>query len=80
MNAKFCLLLNFASTWSMVGLIWPIQVVHYPLFSSVGAEQFQEYSEDHQRLITYLVLPLMFVELGTALMLPPVWPCSLKSG
>jgi uncharacterized membrane protein len=66
LNANLCLLLNFASTWAMVGLIWLIQIVHYPLFLKVGEQQFKEYSEDHQRLITYVVLPLMFVELGTA--------------
>lgn len=69
MNTNFCLLLNFASTWAMVGLIWLIQVVHYPLFAKVGSDQFQEYSQDHQRLITFVVLPLMFVELGTSLYL-----------
>ena len=68
-NANLCLLLNFISTWAMVGLIWLIQIVHYPLFSKVGEQQFREYSEDHQRLITYVVLPLMFVELGTTILL-----------
>ncbi len=53
----------------MVGLIWLIQIVHYPLFLKVGEEQFREYSEDHQRLIIFVVLPLMFVELGTSLLL-----------
>ena len=69
LNTNLCLLLNFASTWAMVGLIWLIQIVHYPLFVKVGEQQFKEYSEDHQRLITYVVLPLMFVELGTAVLL-----------
>ena len=69
MNANLLLLLNFASTWAMVGLIWLIQIVHYPLFLKVGREQFIEYSEDHQRLITYIVLPLMFVELATTFLL-----------
>jgi uncharacterized membrane protein len=68
-NANVCLLLNFASTWAMVGLIWLIQVVHYPLFAKVGEAQFRQYSEDHQRLITYVVLPLMFVELITSCLL-----------
>ena len=27
------LLLNLIVTWYMVGLIWLIQVVHYPLFA-----------------------------------------------
>lgn len=66
MNANLCLLLNFASTWAMVGLIWLIQIVHYPLFARVGELHFKEYSEDHQRLITYVVLPLMFVELASS--------------
>ena len=50
MNASVCLLLNFASTWAMVGLIWLIQIVHYPLFSRVGADQFKLYEQEHQRL------------------------------
>ncbi len=79
MNEHVCLLLNFASTWAMIGLIWLIQIVHYPLFSRVGAEQFQRYSEDHQRLITYLVLPLMFVELGTACILWVARPTGISN-
>lgn len=63
----------------MVGLIWLVQIVHYPLFASVGAEQFPRYSEDHQRLITYLVLPLMFVELGTTLMLWVARPIGISN-
>lgn len=80
MNANLLLLLQFASTWSMVGLIWLIQIVHYPLFSRVGTEQFPRYSEDHQRLITYLVLPLMFVELATAFLLWGVRPPGISNG
>ena len=69
MNSLLCLLLNLVSTWAMVGLIWLIQIVHYPLFSKVGDEHFIEYSNDHQRLITYIVLPLMFLELWTSVLL-----------
>lgn len=61
-----CLILQFASTWAMVGLIWLIQIVHYPLFGRVGSEEFPVYASEHQRLITYVVLPLMFVELITS--------------
>lgn len=53
----------------MVGLIWLIQIVHYPLFAKVSPEKFREYADDHQRLITFIVLPLMFVELGTSFLL-----------
>ncbi len=53
----------------MVGVIWFVQVVHYPLFSRVGPEKFSAYSEDHSRLTTYVVGPPMLVEAATALLL-----------
>ena len=60
----------------MVGLIWLIQIVHYPLFASVGVEQFSEYSERHQFLITFIVGPVMAAELISAIVLAfyPVFP------
>ena len=79
-DAHLCLLLNFSSTWSMIGLIWLIQIVHYPLFTRVGAEGFKKYAEDHQRLISYLVLPLMLVELGTAVILWKTRPAEISQG
>lgn len=70
------LLTQFATTWFMVGLIWLIQMVHYPLFASVGVEQFSDYSERHQFLITFIVGPVMAAELITAIVLAfyPVTP------
>ena len=79
MNSNLCLLLNVTSTWAMVGLIWLIQIVHYPLFAKIGDEQFKAYTEDHQRLITYIVLPLMFCELFTAIMLWTSRPANVSS-
>lgn len=69
MSYSLCLLLNLTSTWAMVGLIWLIQLVHYPLFLRVGEENFVQYSEEHQRWITVIVLPLMFCELITSCLL-----------
>jgi len=64
----------------MVGLIWLIQVVHYPLFGHVGEEAFPVYASEHQRLITYVVLPLMFAELITALWLWFERPVAITNG
>ncbi|GAB4510433.1 MAG: hypothetical protein OHK0046_07240 [Anaerolineae bacterium] len=66
---KIVLLLHMASTLLMVGIIWFIQIVHYPLFSRVGVEDFRVYEYHHTALITLVVMPLMLVELGTALLL-----------
>lgn len=79
MMPNLILLMNFASTWAMVGLIWLIQIVHYPLFSKIGENRFQEYAQDHQRLITYVVLPLMFIELGTSILLWPYRPQGISN-
>ena len=71
MNAmvKWTLLIQVGATLAMVGLIWFVQVVHYPLFSEVGRDGFRRYEIDHQRLTTYVVAPLMLAELATAVML-----------
>jgi len=53
----------------MVGVIWTIQVVHYPGFSYVGDEIFKKFSEFHQRKITYVVMPPMLAEISTAVAL-----------
>jgi len=66
---RWTLLLQVASTLAMVGLIWFVQVVHYPLLAQVGREGFRRYEMDHQRLTTWVVAPLMLTELVTAMLL-----------
>ena len=63
------LLTHAAATWALVGLIWTVQLVHYPLFGSVGRDRFKDYHARHTRNITWIVAPLMFTELGTAVIL-----------
>lgn len=69
------LLGNAAATLYLVGLVWLVQCVHYPLFAGVGREQFLEYERAHVARITPVVAPAMIVEAGTAvgqlLWLPP---------
>lgn len=63
---RFLILTQIASTWAMLGLIWFVQIVHYPLFDRVGEAGFQTYEHIHQRLTTWVVAPLMFAELISA--------------
>ena len=65
------LLLQLGATLAMVGLIWFVQIVHYPLFSQVGRDGFRRYELEHQRLTTWVVAPLMLTELLTAVLL--IW-------
>ncbi|MEQ8208408.1 MAG: hypothetical protein RH917_01145 [Lacipirellulaceae bacterium] len=63
---RFLVLTQLASTWAMVGLIWFVQIVHYPLFDRVGEAGFGAYEQIHQRATTWVVAPLMFAELISA--------------
>jgi len=54
--------LHCASTLALLGLIWFVQVVHYPLFSLVGREHFVEYERLHQMRRTWVVAPLVSIE------------------
>ena len=56
------MLVHVGATLFMVGVIWFVQVVHYPLFSRAGLEKVSLYSEAHSRLTTYVVGPPMLVE------------------
>lgn len=68
---KWTLLLQLAATLAMVGLIWFVQIVHYPLLAQVGRDHFRRYEMDHQRLTSWVVAPLMLTELATACLL--IW-------
>lgn len=72
------LLANTALALVLTGLIWTIQVVHYPLMAHVGETARLTYQAIHQRTITPLVAPLMLAELMACLLLfaspPPAMP------
>jgi len=61
--------LHVATTMFMVGLIWLIQIVHYPLFAHVGDNTFLAYHKRHTQWITTIVAPLMLLELATGILL-----------
>jgi hypothetical protein len=66
------LLVHAAATLFMVGAIWFVQVVHYPLFARVGRPDYSAYSIRHTRLTGLVVGPPMLLEAGTAIALV-VW-------
>lgn len=67
--SDYLLLAHVASTWFMVGLIWFVQVVHYPLFRRVGTAGFADYAAAHQTLTTKVVALPMLAEATTAIAL-----------
>ncbi|HEU0077488.1 MAG TPA: hypothetical protein VFQ76_07545 [Longimicrobiaceae bacterium] len=82
---EWVLLLNVASTGVMIGVIWLVQVVHYPLFGGVGRDGWTGYAAAHGRRTTWVVGPPMLVELATGIALvlrPPqgIPPAALWAG
>ncbi len=69
---------HLLSTLLMVGVIWFVQVVHYPLMAYVGAEHFRDYSKLHQSRTTLVVVGPMLVEALSALCLF-VWSPELRT-
>lgn len=61
--ARLSFLLQLCTTLPLVGLIWFVQIVAYPLFARVGPAEFSAYHAAHSRLITFVVAPLMVGEL-----------------
>lgn len=53
----------------MTGVIWFVQVVHYPLFDAVGRDAWPQYHAGHTRRTGWIVAPVMIVELGSAALL-----------
>lgn len=55
-----------ASTWAMTGVIWVIQMVHYPIFDAVdqgvNGERWRSFGDRHRRTISLVVGPFMAVE------------------
>jgi len=64
------------STFAMLGLIWLIQLVHYPAFHAIEASKFSAFHAMHSEKISLIVAPLMLAELGTGVLLclqPPAF-------
>jgi len=49
----------------MVGVIWIIQLVHYPAYRYIDALEFTQYQNFHSTQISYFVAPVMLLELAS---------------
>lgn len=68
------LIVHVAVTWFMVGLIWMIQTVHYPLYAAVGTDVFPQYEREHMRRMGGLLIVPATLEIVTAAVLVGVRP------
>lgn len=76
---RLTLLAHLTATVFMTGLIWFVQVVHYPLFAGAGAATFAEYERRHVALTGWVVGPPMFVEGAAAVLLFWLRPAAVSA-
>ena len=67
MTFRVLLLLNFAAAAYLTGLIWTVQLVHYPSFGLVPKAAWAAFHAAHTRRMSYVVLAPMVLELGLAI-------------
>ncbi|MBE17585.1 MAG: hypothetical protein CMH79_02375 [Nitrospinae bacterium] len=59
---KFLVISNLSLTLIMSGIIWFVQLIHYPLFSKTNSNNFHSFHSEHTKRTTWLVAPLMIAE------------------
>ncbi|MDZ7718626.1 MAG: hypothetical protein U5K72_07420 [Balneolaceae bacterium] len=57
---------NIFCSFSLFGLIWCVQLVHYPFFLRSDKTNFIEHIGFHKQRISIIVVPLMTIELATS--------------
>ena len=77
MEFDLLLKVNFISTSIMVGVIWVIQLLHYPSFHFIGDQKYIEFQHFHMQRISIIVIPAMLTELASALLLAYFFESSL---
>ena len=63
------LILHLIATSVMVGVIWIIQLVHYPSFHFIELKQYTTFQRFHMSRISYVVIPAMLTELFTLILI-----------
>ncbi|MCB0327193.1 MAG: hypothetical protein KDD52_06210 [Bdellovibrionales bacterium] len=61
--------LHIISNFTMLGVIWIIQLIHYPSFALVDPKLFASFHHKHTRRISYVVMPAMLMELFSGIAL-----------
>ena len=65
----FVLLGHLIFTSIMTGVIWVIQIVHYPSFHFIEKELYTAFQKFHMNKISIIVIPIMLAELITGMIL-----------
>ena len=68
-NGQSMLAMHLVLASIMVGVIWVIQLVHYPSFRFTDREKYVSFQIFHMRKISFIVMPVMVLEFLSGLLL-----------
>lgn len=66
MSQELLFLINTFASFFLTGLIWTVQLVHYPSFRFVNEENYPAFQYHHTHRIDKIVIPLMVAEITTS--------------
>jgi hypothetical protein len=66
---EWSVIIHLATTAALTGIIWFVQLVHYPLFAWADRDRFAEFEARHAAATGRVVAPLMILELVGAVWL-----------
>ena len=69
MNLGWLIVLHAAATFAMLGLIWFVQLVHYPMLRRYERDGFSNIEEEHCNRTGFVAAPLMLLEASTGILL-----------
>ena len=65
MNGSIAASIHLLTTFAMVGLIWFVQIVHYPMMASFDRKNFAAHEKEPCDRTGWVVVPLMLGEVFT---------------
>ncbi|MFM8715826.1 MAG: hypothetical protein ACKOHM_09985 [Spartobacteria bacterium] len=65
MNGSLAATVHLLTTFAMAGLIWFVQIVHYPMMANFERENFAAHEKEHCDRTGWVVVPLMLGEIFT---------------
>lgn len=68
-SAALLVIVQLVATALMTGVIWYVQLVHYPLMAGWPHDEFSVWESRHREMTGLVVMPAMIVEAATAVSL-----------
>ena len=73
-NPDLIIVIHFISTSLMVGIIWIIQLLHYPAFHFIDKASYSAFQDFHMNRVSFIVVPTMITEFVSGVLVVLILP------